>query len=64
MGKVFFPYCIPDTSLLLVFSNLMCFGMDLFQYILFGVYSISCIHMCMSFAKFEKFSAIISLNNF
>lgn len=50
-------------SLSLVFTSLvmMCFGMDSFGIILFGVHSASWICKFVCFAKIGKFSAIISL---
>lgn len=45
-----------------VFMIMMHLHVD-FRFILFGLFSASWISRCMSFTKFEKFSAILSSNN-
>lgn len=51
-------------SLIFRSVTLRCFGIDLYRFILFNVHWTSLICRFLSFAKFEGFSATISLSNF
>ena len=61
-GKVsFFSDFFQKSSLPLVLRSLImiCFGMDFFGFILYGVFSVSWVGLLMSLAKFEEFLVII-----
>ena len=65
LGNVSFSSgCFQDFVLFFFFRSLivMCLGMGFFGFIMFGIHSASWICRLMSFATFEKFSVIISLN--